>query len=154
MKTELAEYDLSKLNKFVKELESGYAVDVGIFGAKKTKIEREDEHGGKSTITNPELGYIHEMGIGVPMRSFLRMPLYLKSEEILKEVMKDGALQKLAAGDVVGVLSDLGLECEKAIAEAFETGGYGDWKPNKKGTTTLIDTGQLRRSIASQVVKI
>ena len=149
MKTEIVDYDMSKLNDLVKGLQSGYAVDVGIFGARKTKINREG--GG---ITNPELGYIHEMGLGVPMRSFLRMPIYAKSEQIIKQTVEAGAVVKLANGDVVGLLTDLGIACETAIGEAFDTGGFGDWKPNKKGTSILIDTGQLRRSIASAVVKI
>ena len=75
--------------------------------------------------------------------------------------MQAGALQKLAQGDVIGVLSDLGIACETAIGEAFDSSGYGDWAPNtaatinnKKSSSPLIDTGQLRRSVASAVVKI
>lgn len=149
MKPTFVKADFSKLDKFIKGLESRYAVDVGIFGARNTKIER-DEVG----INNAELGFIHEFGRGVPVRSFLRMPLQVKSNQILKEVVEAGAVKKMSEGNMYGVLSDLGIACEKAIAEAFDSSGYGDWKPNKKGTTPLVDTGQLRRSVASAVVAL
>ena len=156
MKSKLVKFDMSKLNKLVKELGAGYAVDVGIMGAKNTKIDRED-----TTLTNADIGYVHEFGHGVPMRSFLRMPLSVKSNQILKDVVQAGAVKKLAQGDVVGVLSDLGIACERAIGEAFATGGFGDWEPDdprtiaaKGSSAILIDTHQLEQSIASQVVKV
>lgn len=144
MKPELVKADFSKLNKFVKSLESGHAVDVGIFGARDTKKERDE--GG---ITNPQLGFIHEFGRGVPMRSFLRMPILVKTNQILKQTVEAGALVKMAMGDMLGVLSDLGIACETAIGEAFDSAGFGDW-----GHSHLTDTGQLRRSVASAVVKL
>jgi hypothetical protein len=141
-------YDFSKLHKFIRGLESNLAVDVGIMGAKnksgqQTKIRRDG--GG---INNPTLGFIHEFGRGVPIRSFLRMPLTVKADGIIKDVVEAGALKKFAEGDVWGVMSDLGFACETAIGEAFDTAGFGDW-----GHSYLTDTGQLRRSIASQVVQ-
>jgi hypothetical protein len=142
MKPELVKYDVTKLNNLVKAFDSGYAVDVGIMGAKQTKIDR-----NQGTLTNPELGFIHEFGRGVPMRSFLRMPLHVKANQIIKDVVEAGALKKMAEGDVYGIMSDIGVACETAIGEAFDTSGFGDW-----GDSHLTDTGQLRRSIASKVV--
>jgi hypothetical protein len=57
-------------------------------------------------------------------------------------------------------LIDLGIACEGAIQEAFDTGGFDDWPADapstirRKGSSSpLIDTKQLRFSIASVVRK-
>ena len=57
-------------------------------------------------------------------------------------------------------MQKVGFVAEEVIQEAFSTNGYGQWKPNapmtiekKKSNSPLIDTGQLRRSITSKVVK-
>jgi phage gpG-like protein len=148
------EFDFKKLNKFVKCLSTDMVVQVGIFGKKN---DRKDSEG----MTNAEVGFIHEFGQPphIPRRSFLRMPIYQSVDIILSQVKKAGALKKLADGKMIQVLADLGIACEIAIQNAFASGGWGDWKPNrpftieKKGSSApLIDTGQLRRSIASAVV--
>jgi SOS response regulatory protein OraA/RecX len=53
----------------------------------------------------------------------------------------------------------LGIMAEKIIQAAFESSGFGHWKPDsastiaRKGSSrTLIDTSQLRASITSDVV--
>lgn len=151
MKSKIVTMDFKKLNAFVKETLKGYYVDVGIMGKKVNR-----EGGGQ---TNAEIGFIHEFGTSkIPKRSFLRMPLFTKTEQILEQVREAGALKKLGAGKVVEVLSDLGIACEAAIGDAFDSGGFGDWAENapstirrKKSSSPLIDTGQLRRSIASVV---
>ncbi len=150
------EFDFKKLNKFVKGLTTDMVVQVGIFGK---KTQRKDESG--SGLTNAEVGFIHEFGQppDIPRRSFLRMPIFQSADIILGQVKRAGALKKLANGNMVQVLADIGIACEIAIQNAFASAGWGNWKANrpstieKKGSSApLIDTGQLRRSISSAVI--
>lgn len=176
MKSEIIKSDFNKLDAFIKGLKSGMVVDVGILGNKTARADLKAPvpHGTPGAIrvkgrsyaavktqyqTNAEIGFRHEFGKGVPMRSFLRMPIFQYSEQILAGVKKAGALKKLAAGKMIQVLADIGIGCEAVILQAFESGGWGSWKANKPSTVRrkgssqpLIDTGQLRRSIASAVV--
>lgn len=152
MKSEIVKSDFNGLNEFIKGLQSGFVVDVGIMG---NKAGRKDEKG----LTNADVGFVHEFGTSkIPKRSFLRMPIFLHAEEILEQVKKAGALKKLAAGKMVEVLADIGIACEATILQAFASSGWGSWAANhpstikRKGSSSpLIDTGQLRRSISSHV---
>lgn len=163
-----------KLTTFAKCVSDKLAVDVGIMGGKNNRKD-----GG---VSNADVGFVHEFGTAkIPKRSFLRMPLFLKSDEIMESVKGAGYLKKLGAGNMRAVLSDLGIACEGAIGEAFDSAGFGSWPPNAystilrkaKGslmvrrqkaaedmfeggshTSPLIATGQLRRSITSKVVKV
>lgn len=166
-------YDFTGLHNFVRAIDTAdkFVVKVGIFGNKTARGITSDKEAGKagvrkvlkgtkSTLTNAELGLIHELGSverGIPKRSFLRMPISEKSKEILADAMK-GAPELLAKGDIRGILVRLGIACEKWIQLAFATRGFGSWQPDapktarRKGSNSpLIDTAQLRRSIASQV---
>lgn len=148
--------DFKKLDKFVKALAvaDGYAVEVGILGNKTNR-----KGGG---MTNADIGFLHEFGTAkMKRRSFLRMPLLMKTNQIIKDVMQAGALRLFAEGKIELILKYLGLACESVILDAFDSAGFGEWDPDKvattkrkKGSTPLIDTGQLRRSITSRVVKI
>ncbi len=167
------EYDFSGLSHFVRLMDTSgqMVVKVGIFGNKNARDIASGDKAGKSgirkvvrgsrsTLTNAELGLIHELGSverGIPKRSFLRMPISVKSKEILKDAFI-GAAEKMAKGNIRGILVKLGLACEKWIELAFASRGFGSWQPDKaqtarrKGSNSpLIDTAQLRRSIASQV---
>lgn len=142
-------------------------VNVGIFGNKTTRanLAAPIRHGTPGAIrvrdrsylpskglTNAEVGFIHEFGTNrIPKRSFLRMPIFQKAEDILLLVKRAGALKKLAAGRMIEVLGDIGIACEAAIGQAFASAGWGSWPPVKRGGSPLVDTGQLRRSIASTV---
>lgn len=128
-------------------------VQVGIFGAKNGRTD----NGG---TTNAEVGAVMEFGSvseHIPHRSFLRMPITQKSEAIFKAAAQ-GFSQLMIAGKAKEFLVRIGVEAENAILEAFRTRGWGSWKPNapmtiklKGSDSPLIDTGQLRRSIASRV---
>lgn len=166
-------YDFTGLSNFVRLMDTSgqLVVKVGIFGNKNARgITAEKKagqtglrkviKGSKSTLTNAELGLIHELGSfarGIPRRSFLRMPISTKSKEILADAFK-GAPELLAKGNIRGILARLGIACEKWIQIAFGTRGFGSWAPDRLATAIrkgsgepLIDTAQLRRSIASQV---
>ena len=166
-------YNLDKLHKFVKGIGQNMVVKVGILGDKNARPTGAE--------TNASIGLVHEMGSfkrHIPQRSFLRMPLFEKSAEIIKEA-SIGADKLLAEGNKLKLMERLGAACVGQIDEAFATKGFGEWtgkKANKKATiraklrrggfkgakleaamkmkdndSPLIDTGELRRSISSKV---
>lgn len=156
MESKVVKADFKKLDAFVKGLNAGYAVKVGIMGRKNSRND-------KSGQTNADIGFIHEFGQPphIPQRSFLRMPILQKSDRILKETVRSATVKNLAAGNIVQVLIDLGIACERAILDAFDSAGFGSWKKNapstvrRKGSSQpLIDFGFLRKSISSEVVKL
>lgn len=170
MESKIIKSDFNSLNTFIRSLNSGMVVNVGIFGNKTTRadLSKPVPHGtanairfgnrsyapDKGGITNAEVGFINEFGSNkrhIPARSFLRMPIFQKADQILAYVIKAGALKKLKEGKMIQVLADLGIACEAAIGQAFASGGWGSWAANKRGGSPLVDTGQLRRSIASTV---
>lgn len=145
-------FDNSGFNIIKEALKDSYKTRVGLLGSDGSK----DRDG----LTNAEIGRIHEFGSitrNIPRRSWLRKPLedhlmsWVKSHtEEYKQCMEKGDLKKW--------YSMLGIEAERIIGEAFES-GY-DWKPlspitiaRKKGSDKiLIDTSQLRRSVSSKVL--
>ncbi len=131
--------DLQKINKTIR---------IGIFGG-KTRTD--------TNLTNADIGSVMEFGSNtqqIPARSFLRMPIEFNKKKII-----DKAFQELKSTDISNVLTRVGLFIEGIIQKAFATRGFGNWADNtqstigKKGSSSpLIDTGQLRKSIASKVV--
>jgi len=152
MKPEI-KYDLKKLDNFVRGLSQNYYLKVGIMGSKASR---------RGDGTNPTIGSKHEFGSftdRIPRRSFLRMPLFMKTEQILRDASKH-SLQALAAGNFKQVFVNLGIACETVIGMAFDTRGFGTWKALSartielkigKNPAPLINTSQLRRSITSKV---
>ena len=167
-----AKHDLAKLTKFVKGMTSQYSVRVGIFGDRSARKN-------DNVVDNAYVGMVHELGSfsrGIPIRSWLVMPIRVSQNEILKEA-GTGIKDLLAAGKMDRVLQELGFACEDAIYAAFESGGFGTWAPLKVRTVKhklrrflkqqpwekasehtkegiLIDSTQLRKSVTSQVVKL
>lgn len=146
--------NVGKISTLAMALAEKHAVRVGLFGAKKS-IRKE------GILTNPELGAIHEFGSkqrSIPARSFLRMPIATNGDEIAKNA-GDGMAQLMTEGQVLTFFKRLGIAAEAVVLKAFETAGFGQWAPNapstvsRKGSSSpLIDTGQLRRAVASVVV--
>lgn len=111
---------------------------------------------------NATVGAVHEFGAparGIPQRSFLRIPL---SEHLDKELEKSGMLdaetlkEVIASGTMLPWMKQLAIVAEGVVDDAFENSGPGwpKWKnPNYKneGGMLLVDTGQLRESITSEV---
>jgi phage gpG-like protein len=127
-------------------------VRVGILGNKSARE-------GKAGVTNAEVGAFHEFGTSkLPQRSFLRMPLALKLD---KQMKQSGAFDKDVLQDAIHTASfvpymkKIAVLCESIVLGAFETGGYGQWRPSnmnrKKNWQTLVETQQLRNSITSEV---
>lgn len=149
--------DLSKLEGIEKALKSKYKVRVGILGNKAAQKHEDTE------LTNYELGAIHEYGsysAGIPKRSFLLEPLSkMWGAGIIKSSEKFAEL--LAENRIYSFFRFLGFKGEEIVSDAFSTGGFGKWKPLKpetikrrkksKDPKPLTDTGQLARSITSEV---
>lgn len=148
------DFDNSGFKKIKGALEDSLKTRVGILGEKANEAHGEG-------VTNGYIGAVHEFGSvsrGIPPRSFLRMPLELKIWEWIKK-NKDRYKEMLEAGSLRKWYVALGLRAEEIIDEAFTTRGFGKWQALKPRTVKrkgsdmpLIDTGQLRASITSQVL--
>lgn len=132
-----------------------YSIKIGILSGNKNTRR------GEGSDTNAEIGAKHEFGWDeLPRRSFLRLPLSswyfrhkLDEAGFFSGIVKEIKDEK----DVKPLLRKVALVAEATVDEAFHTGGFGQWKPSnmtfKKVHQTLVETGQLRKSITSQVVK-
>ena len=148
--------DFSGLTRFMGWLKDSnkYAVKVGILGKKNNRSDGE--------MTNAEIGLIHEYGSrtrNIPIRSFLRMPISVKSKDIIK-MASINALKLMTDGKGKQVFKNIGIACEAVIQDAFGSRGFGTWEGNrpstikrKKSDSPLIDMGFLRKSISSEVIK-
>ena len=144
--------DFSKLDELVKNLSKNYHVDIGILG-KSVITEKNGE-------TTAAIGARHEFGVpeeNLPERSFIRMPLETGQSEI-EQKLEPKIKELLATGNIKGIFKLIGVFGEARIQEAFETGGFGSWpdlseitKLMKGSDAILIDTGNMRKSIASEV---
>lgn len=146
---------LQELNKAMKQK---MRTKVGILSGSGS---RTDENG----VSNATLGLVHEMGSAtknIPARSFLRMPIQFKADAIQNDVLKrKPAIERaMADGDAMPLYDTLGLSAVAYVQMAFESGGFGQWKPlssktvaQKGSSSPLIDTGQLRESITWEVKK-
>ena len=148
------EGDFSQLENLISELEKDYSVDVGVLGSQATTMR------GNSTLAG--IGAQHEFGVPdgkppIPRRSFIRFPIETGQSEIEAQVGR--RYQKnIEEQNIKGIFTDIGLAAEARIQEAFETGGFGEWKDlspetiaRKGSETILVDTGALRQSITSKV---
>lgn len=121
----------------------------------------------------------------IPARSFLRMPLLSPEgrKEIIKNVINSMGINSLYGNkgipkefkgvyekEVINTINPetlatvIGSMAYQRVMEAFQTGGFGNWKPttewskqNRKynpGNPTLIDTGDLMDSITFDVKKV
>ncbi len=149
-------FNLDGLDDLKKKLGGSYVTRVGILGG---KAAREDD----APMNNAEIGLVHEFGsegANIPPRSFLRLPLEEKRRELMKAFATNTARAAIESGDYKKVFQVLGVKAEEIIQEAFASGGFGRWPALKASTVAmkgssaiLIDTGQLRRAITSDVVK-
>lgn len=133
---------------------------VGILGDKVTRGAGDNDTTKKQEgPTNAEIGAAHEFGTSkLPQRSFLRIPI---SENLAKRMDKAGLTDKdtlkqvVATGSVGPWLKKVAVLAESIVIDAFDSGGFGKWKPSnmddKKNRQTLVETGQLRNSITSVV---
>ena len=158
------------LRRFIKSFESDHVVRIGIFGgshkeAEKNKSGKGRKAGAKSSgMTNAEVGFLCEVGRpkmeerkAVPPRSWLRVPLLNHINDIVND-SKSAFEKQVNNGDSIKFLTQIGINAEKYIQFAFRDSGPG-WPANAPSTiagkgsaSPNIDTGQLRRAVASMVV--
>lgn len=138
-----------KLDNLLKAFKKVPTVKVGIMGESDTRSDG---------LSNATIGAIHEFGFGVPMRSFLRMPLISGLSETIEENL-DVKIDAVAdEGSVEPLMRKIGIMSEELVRKAFDTGGNGKWpKWTTPGYTNntgqlLVDTQQLRDSITSAVL--
>ncbi len=172
--------DITKIKAMQEELSKKYVAQVGILGQKNNRIvmemgesheryklrvkkilqSRKDVQQNQEQ-TNAEIGLKQEMGSRserIPRRSFLEMPLTLKMPAYARTFGNE-LMKAIEDGNLKPVYVNLGIKGEQVVQMAFASRGFGIWPDNapytiaKKGSSTpLIDTGQLRRAITSDVV--
>lgn len=148
--------DLTELNRLLKMLRKNYTLRIGIIGNKATS-----EHGDDG-ITNAELGTFHEFGSASgdhpPRRSFLEEPLKMKlnfNNEDMKPFKKILWKQFFVKNAPEKFYMDLGAKALQVIESAFNTGGFGLWKPLSQSARRAWEKRkgilgwQTARSIAS-----
>lgn len=146
-------FDTRKLDKLMVALKGNLpSVKIGVLGGKNARSKGPGH-------SNAEIGAKHEFGDeGLPIRSFLRMPI---TNELGKYLEKSGAFTKEALDQVIAVgslqawIEKVGISGVAVVLEAFNTGGYGAWKPSnmalKETKQTLVETQQLKDSISYEV---
>ena len=164
MKDNSVEFNFKQLTKLVRYFKKGFPrVRVGIIGDKAAQEHKNTD--GK--LTNAQIGFIHEFGVmtgknKIPARSFLDMPLRLHLQDYIdkSETLNGEAFEEaLENGELEEYATQVGIVAERVVQDAFRTSGFGNWAPNRPSTILrkgsskpLIDTGELRRSISSEVV--
>lgn len=145
-----------------KSLRSGHGTELKGKGTKSLVANAKNaklKSGDFENLTNAAIGAAHEFGTSkLPQRSFLRVPI---ADKLPKEMVDAGLLDKNVVKEVIKTksvvpwLKKVMILCEGIVADAFDTGGFGKWKPsnmkNKTNKQTLVETQQLRNSITSDV---
>ena len=149
------------LDRIAASLATKFVARVGVLGQKGAT-----EHAGTKK-TNASIGLLHEKGsisLNIPQRSFLQMPLVRNAKEIFvnSRIIEKWIVAAISAGKNpkeawYKAYKDLGFIGEQTVQHAFEQSGPG-WAPNSPVTIAakgsdkpLIDTGELRRSVTSEV---
>lgn len=120
----------------------------GLFRGRPRKKEAKPTKGSKS-ISLGELAAIHEYGIGVPMRSFIRS--WARGPDpkpLLRRVavaLANGRIGKAQAQRLMGEI--LQASCQKNVSDGIPPPNAASTVKRKGSSKPLIDTGQLRGSI-------
>ena len=154
MRTSSIRVNLDGLEDIKHQVGNRYRARVGILGSHASRTNGE--------LDNATLGVIHMFGSvarNIPPRDFLVMPIETKKRELIRAIATGSMRDAFKRGDYKRMFALLGAKAEEIVQQAFETGGFGRWPPLKpqtiarKGSAAiLIDTGQLRRAITSDVV--
>lgn len=157
---------LRKLQKLLKDDQP--MANVGILGQNDTRssggltfeqVKALTKKFNPEENSNASIGMKHEFGNdGLPIRSFLRQPIIEQMQRYLDKtgpISEDLIKEMIRTGSMAPYIKKLGVLAETIIADAFDTGGFGKWKPSnmkyKHNQQTLVETQQLRNSITSEV---
>ena len=146
--------DLSQLKEITKQIKIAitHEVNVGI-------AQDVGQYPNGEKIV--DVGRRHEFGIGVPRRSFLRMP-FIEKQNIIDKAIST-SWKKIVEGknQTIKEFGILGIIGQNISKDAFATGGFGKWEKLKPATVKakgsaeiLLDTSKLVQSITNWVVKI
>lgn len=164
-------FDRRKLDWIIKNLKKVPFARVGILG-NKTNRKKVWYEGKIRTIkslqkkgvdvkeqpTNAMIGMVHEFGSvskKIPQRSFLQMPIREYLSGFLKGTpeLKKEFLDIIDSRGLRRFMKRIGVVGEEVVQAAFESGGFGNWPaPKHRDGMPLIDTGELRKAITSDVV--
>jgi len=150
------------LARLAKE-QQGRVVDVGVMGSEAgdAKLTRVNKKGDIAVTDDTVAGIatIHEFGLGVPERSFIRAYVdehQPQIEAMLRKAAEDVVTGKVQSFDVA--LGRIGLKIRDEIKERIRSGiepGLAEATKDRKGSSTpLIDTGQLISSITWELRRI
>lgn len=116
-------------------------------------IHAAEGSGGHDGLTNAELGEIHEFGLGVPQRSFLRA-YFDENENHLSALITDGIAEALLdGGDLQREMDLVAVQVEGEIKDRVYNRGVpqnlSKSVRRKRGDSAvaLVDTSQLMGSI-------
>lgn len=132
-----------------RELAKGPAVDVGVIGQHAAEAHGEG-------ITVAMVAEWAELGIGQPMRSWLRGWIEASGPEIEKRLAAETKAVLAGERTRAQALARVGVwavgEIQKRIAAGIDPPNAESTIDKKGSSTPLIDTGQVRSSITSRVV--
>ena len=144
------------LDTFVKQSELKFVAKLGVLRGTTNRDSDAD-------LDNAAIGLKHEVGSlseNIPMRSWLRMPIRTRNDEIAKKIAPIVKKNLAKEGGSLDTAKKLGVIGEAIVQEAFESRGFGKWQPNSPTTiadkgsdSPLIDTAEFRQSITSAVKK-
>ncbi|MCK4717652.1 MAG: hypothetical protein KAT70_03195 [Thermoplasmata archaeon] len=135
----------------LKRLSRHSTVLVGVQGKKAEATHKDSEDSEGEPLTVGEIASIHEFGLGVPERSWLRAWIEENRSMIQSDLRRamqrviEGKLTKEQAASILGV-KYVG-EIQKRIAQGIEPPNHPDTVKRKGSSKPLIDTGQLRSAI-------
>jgi len=114
--------------------------------------------GGKYDDDGPTVLQVateHEFGIGVPKRSFIRDTVDINRDKILKRLRNAARVSLKDPNGSAVAMARIGLYVEgvikRRIAAGISPANSQETIDRKGSSKPLIDTGQLRNSIASEV---
>lgn len=156
---ETAKLDTRLMDDLIKALKSPLFGRIGVLGANTARTKSEGEKNDDSP-TNAEIGADHEFGTDkLPRRSWLRIPLAENFNAFLEEngAFNETILRRVIENRTIKPWLQLVMAtAEEVVLTAFDTGGFGKWKPSnmalKKNHQTLVETQQLRNSVSTEIV--
>ncbi len=164
VRVKMVDRGAAKLLRATNDLRTA-VVRVGILGSEAAAPKRRRPPSGESAEGSskapPSVAFIaaaHELGLGVPLRSWLRTPIDTLKPEIEKRIRM--LAPKILRGELTTeqALEQIGLwlvgELQKGMAAGLPVPPLAPETVKRKGSSVpLIDTGQLRSAITHQVVK-
>lgn len=138
---------LQKIEAFLKDMQ-GHKLYVGVTKSSNSRP--------KDGASNALIAYVHEFGVGVPERSFLRSTVLEQAQKYVK-IQRDNIIPAIKSGVMTAeeAYRRLGIVASNDVKLKITNGPFTalDQKTiDRKGSSKpLIDTGELRQSITYEV---